>query len=64
VARVIKMVTDGTVETAQGEVVTICADSICVHGDNPAARQILKTVRRTLDEAGVHVSPLREVLSL
>jgi UPF0271 protein len=63
-ARVIRMVTDGTVETAQGEVVTIRADSICVHGDNPAVCQILETVHRALDEAGVHVSPLREVLSL
>lgn len=62
--RVIRMVTRGTVETAQGESVTICADSICVHGDNPAARQILETVRRALDEADADVSPLREVLSL
>lgn len=62
--RVIRMVTEGTVETAQGEVITIRADSICVHGDNPAARQILETVRRALDRAGVHVGPLREVLSL
>jgi UPF0271 protein len=56
--------TEGTVETAQGEAVTIRADSICVHGDNPAARRILEMVRRALDEAGVHVSALREVLSL
>jgi len=62
--RVIRIVTEGTVEIAQGEVVTIRADSICVHGDNPAARRILETVRRALDEAGVRVSPLREVLSL
>jgi len=62
--RVIRMVTKGTVETAQGEVVTIRADSICIHGDNPAACQILETVRRALDGADVRVSPLREVLSL
>jgi UPF0271 protein len=58
------MVTKGTVETVQGEVVTIRVDSICVHGDNPAARRILQMVRRALDEAGVRVSALREVLSL
>jgi len=62
--RVVRMVTGGTVETAQGEAVTIRADSICVHGDNPAACRILETVRRALDEAGLHVSSLREVLSL
>ena len=62
--RVIRMVTEGIVETAQGEVVTIRADSICVHGDNSAACRILETIRRALDDAGVHISPLREVLSL
>jgi UPF0271 protein len=62
--RVIRMVTEGTVKTVQGEVVAIHADSICVHGDNPAACQILEMVRHALDEAGLHVSPLREVLSL
>jgi UPF0271 protein len=62
--RVVRMVTEETVETLQGEVVTIRADSVCVHGDNSAARRILETVHRALDEAGVHVSPLREVLSL
>ena len=63
-SRIVRMVTEGTVETAQGEVVRIRADSICVHGDNPAACRILETVRRALDEAGLHVSPLWEVLSL
>lgn len=62
--RVIRMVTKGTVETVQGEAITIRADSICVHGDNSAARRILEAVRRALDEAGVHINPLREVLSL
>jgi UPF0271 protein len=62
--RVIRMVTEGTVETEPGEVVAIRADSLCVHGDNPAACSILKAVRRALDEAGLHVGPLREVLSL
>ncbi|RIE16426.1 LamB/YcsF family protein [Candidatus Cryosericum septentrionale] len=62
--RVIRMVTEGTVETVQREVVTILASSICVHGDNPAARRILEAVRHALDEAGVHINPLREVLSL
>lgn len=62
--RVVRMATEGAVVTAQGDVVTIRADSICVHGDNPAACRILETVRRALDEAGLHISPLREVLSL
>lgn len=63
-ARVITLVTDGTIKTEQGESVAIHADSICVHGDNPDARQILETVRHALDEAGICVSPLWTVLNL
>ncbi len=62
-ARVVRMVTERMVQTAQGEPVVIRADSICVHGDNPDARRILEMVRRAMDEAGLHVCPLREVLS-
>jgi UPF0271 protein len=62
--RVVRMVAEGTVVTAQGDLVAIRADSICVHRDNPAACRILETVRRALDEAGLHISSLREVLSL
>lgn len=63
-ARVVNMVAKGIVETAQGQTVHVHADSICVHGDNPAALAIVKMVRRALDGAGVRVGPLREVLSL
>lgn len=63
-ARVVQMVTEGKVASAQGGTITLHADSICVHGDNPAALAIVKGVRRALDSAGVRVSPLREVLGL
>ncbi|MGB9666700.1 MAG: LamB/YcsF family protein, partial [Candidatus Cryosericum sp.] len=63
-ARVVQMVTEGTVASAQGSTITLHADSVCVHGDNPAALAILRGVRRALDGAGVRVSPLREVLGL
>ena len=62
-ARVVRMVAEKTVETAQGEAIAIRADSICIHGDNPAACLILEAVRLALAEAGVHVSPTREVFS-
>ena len=64
VARVIRMMTEETIETGHGEIVRVHADSVCVHGDNPAALAIVKMVRRGLDGAGVHVGPLRNVLSL
>ena len=62
-ARVIQMVSEGTIEAENGVMIPLRADSICVHGDSAAACQIAATVRCALDKAGVSVRPLREVLS-
>jgi UPF0271 protein len=62
-ARVIQIVSDGTVEADGGVTTPVRADSICVHGDNPAACQVVATVRSALDKVGARVRPLREVLS-
>lgn len=62
-ARVIQMVSDGTVEADGGLTIPLRADSICVHGDNPAACQVVATVRSALDKAGTRVRSLREALS-
>lgn len=62
-ARVVAMATESKVETAHGGTIAIRADSICIHGDNPAACLILEAIRRALDSAGVQVVPLREALS-
>lgn len=62
-ARVIQMATDGTVQTDSGVTMSVRVDSICVHGDNPAACQVVLAVRSALDKAGTRVRPLREVLS-
>lgn len=62
--RVVRMVREQTIETAEGASLHLHADSICVHGDNPAALAIVERVRQALDGAGVRVGPLRDVLSL
>lgn len=55
--RVARMVSDGTVEAIDGTVVPITADSVCVHGDSPAAVAMAKAVRERLEAGGVTVRP-------
>lgn len=62
-ARALQIVEDGTVEAEGGVLIAVQADSICLHGDNPAACRIAAAVRDILNEAGVRLRPLREVLS-
>ena len=56
-ARVSRMVTDGTVEAIDGTVVPIRADSVCVHGDSPAAVALAEAVRARLAADGVAIRP-------
>lgn len=63
IPRVVRMVTEGKVTAVNGEDIDICADSICVHGDNPDAVEFVHNIRLALEEAGVHVVPLAKVLA-
>ncbi len=60
--RVISMVKDGGVRAINGEWVELKVDTICVHGDNPKAVEIAAHVRRALEEEGVKVVPMREIV--
>lgn len=44
------------VTTRSGETLELEVDSICIHGDNPAALDLARLVRDALEEAGVAVS--------
>ena len=54
--RVLVMVDEGRVTAADGSVIDIEAESICVHGDSPGAVQIAAAVRDRLLAAGVDVA--------
>ena len=56
-ARVVRLVEDGVVETADGGTVGVAAESVCVHGDTPGSVRIAEAVRAALDERGIAVSP-------
>jgi len=41
------------VTTYDGQVITLPVDTICVHGDTPDAASSAKTIRISLEQAGV-----------
>lgn len=44
-----QMMLYGKVKTIEGELVPIKAETLCIHGDNPSAVEILKTIRVNLN---------------
>jgi UPF0271 protein len=55
--RVLRMVRDQSIIAASGKTIPTPVDSVCVHGDTPGAVEIAKTVRATLEQNGVTISP-------
>lgn len=55
-ARVLTMVKEGRVETADGSFIRISADTICVHSDTPGAVDHLLALRRVLAQAHIQVA--------
>ena len=51
--QVVSITRDNLTETLDGTQVSIKAQSFCIHGDNPAAIDILEAITRQLAEAGI-----------
>ena len=56
-ARVVAMVRDGAVDTANGGRVPLAFDTLCIHGDTPRAVAIARAVGAALLATGVAVAP-------
>ncbi|MGO4333677.1 LamB/YcsF family protein [Labrys sp. KB_33_2] len=54
-ARMLHLVTEGTVPAIDGSAVRIEADSICVHGDSPGAVAMAREIRALLERSGVAI---------
>ncbi|SEP08762.1 UPF0271 protein [Halogranum amylolyticum] len=59
--RFVSIATEGVVEAATGEEISIPADSICIHGDNPNAVEILEAIHDRLDDYDIRLASLSEV---
>jgi 5-oxoprolinase (ATP-hydrolysing) subunit A len=55
-ARVLGIVTEGTVLAVDGSLVALPARSVCTHGDTPGAVEIARAVRARLEAAGVTIT--------
>ncbi len=56
--RVLAMVREGAVITQSGKRIPVAIDTVCVHGDNPAAVTMAARVREALEGAGIAVRPM------
>jgi len=57
-AQALRIAERGSVVAANGEVVVVEAQTICIHGDTLGAPEIAAAVNRTLREAGVRLLPM------
>lgn len=55
--RAVDIALRNTVKAVDGADISITADTLCIHGDNPGASRIAAAVRRALEQAGVDVRP-------
>jgi len=56
----VQIARDGYVTACTGERVPLHADTLCIHGDTPAAVEIVRAIRRKLAETGIKVASLPE----
>ncbi|MFT8879382.1 MAG: 5-oxoprolinase subunit PxpA [Oenococcus sp.] len=53
--RVLKLIQTQSLQTIDGGILNLKADSICVHGDNKAALEIVEKIRSVLSEANIQI---------
>jgi UPF0271 protein len=54
---VLRVLQDKAITTASGKRIPIQVDTICVHGDEPSAITMARTVRAKLEANGITVAP-------
>lgn len=59
-ARCLRMAQEGVVAAVDGSLVQLNPHTICVHGDNPSAVDLVRSIRQTMEAHGVAVRPMGE----
>jgi UPF0271 protein len=60
--RALRVAREGRIDAKDGTDLEVRVQSVCLHGDSPNAVDIARAVRRHLDDSGVRVRPLREIV--
>jgi len=63
VSRVIRMIKERVVKSINGNDIEICPDSVCVHGDSEKALLFVKKIRSALNQEGISIKPIHEIIS-
>jgi UPF0271 protein len=61
--RVLRMLEERAITSVNGKKIPVKIDTICVHGDNPAAVAMARSIRDALTAAGVTLKPFNEFLA-
>lgn len=57
--RALSIAQDGVVKAINGAEISMCAQTLCIHGDNPQALDLVRSIRSTLTAAGITIAPPR-----
>ena len=63
VGRVIGMIRNHRVTAVSGKEIEIFPDSVCVHGDSEKALLFVKKIRAALEQEGIAILPLSEIVN-
>lgn len=55
--RALMMAKEGIVEAVNGKKIPLEAQTLCVHGDNPAAIDLVRQIGRVLESNGIRIAP-------
>lgn len=61
-ARTIRMVVEGVIVSRNGVDIPVACDTVLVHGDTAGAVQLARSLRKGLEEAGVEIARLADVV--
>jgi UPF0271 protein len=56
-SRAVRIARDHSVESIDGTVIGVDAESLCIHGDNPHALRLLEVTREALEQTGIRIAP-------
>jgi UPF0271 protein len=60
--RVLRMAEEGKVKAIDGTVISLDAQTICVHGDTPTAVELVRRIRATLERQGLVLAPFESAV--
>ena len=59
VQRAVQIATEGSTLAINGERIELSAQTLCVHGDNPKAVEMVRTIRNEMEQRDIEVRPMR-----